>query len=223
MFKSGNNPEPGITLAINAASTAADSSVSATGFYQHPITSDELTAFGLDTKGAQYFADVFGGGNSPDEMWYTQPADSRWGDLYSDYPDVKPVVTNLSVQSATVREITSQPQIIATQTFSNNSSLPAHYNCGVTMDVATTTETNWSTTVSYDVTQTVSYEMSFLGAGVSGETSFSFSQEFGQGGSQSTSVTLGQSAGLDVNLDPGQSVIAELSVSQGTMIIDVVY
>lgn len=213
----------GITLAINAASKAENSSVTASGYFQHPITAAELTAFGLDAKGGAYFADVFGGGNSPDEMWYTQPADSRWGDLYSAYQNITPVVAMLTVQSATIKEITSAPQVIATQNFSNTSSSPANFNCGVTLEVSATAETNWSSTVSYDVTQTISYELSFLGSGAGGETSFSFSEQFGQGGSQSNSVTLGQSSGLDVTLQPGQSVVAELTVSQGTMLIDVVY
>lgn len=218
-----SNSAPGITLSINAASTQQNSSVIATGYVQHAVTSDDLAAFGLDTNGAQYFADVFGGGNSPDEMWWTQPANSRWGDLYAAYPQIKPPMATLSVQSATVTEITSTPQILASQTFTNNSSKPATMNCGVVMEVSTTAETSWSSTVTYEVSQSVSYEMSFLGSGASGETSFSFSQEFGQGGSTSNTSTLGQSTGLTVELTPGQSVIAELTASQGTMVIDVVY
>lgn len=223
MLRFGNSPAPGITLSINAASTVENSSLIATGYYQHPITTDEIVAFGLGTNGPSYFAAVFGGGNSPDQVWYTQPANSRWGDLYASYPQIIPVAATLSVQGATIREITSSPQIIAQQTFSNNSSHIGNYNCGVTMEVSTTAETSWSTTVGYDITQTISYELSFLGAGAGGETSFSFSQEFGEAGSQSNTVTLGQSTGLDVTLNPGESVVAELSVSQGTMTIDVVY
>lgn len=218
-----NNPEPGITLSINATSEQANSTVQASGYYQHPITTNELVAFGLATNGGNYFAAVYGGGNGPDELYYTQPTDCRWGDLYAHYPQVTPVVTTVSVQSATITEITSNPQIIATQQFVNSSSRPAEYDCGVTIDVATSVETNWSTTLSYDITQTVSYEMSFLGSGASGETSFSFSEEFGQGGSSSNTVTLGQNTGLEVTLDPHQSVTAELTVSQGTMNIEVVY
>lgn len=223
MSKFGNSPAPGITLSINAASTVENSSLIATGYYQHPITSNELTLFGLDSNGGSYFATAYGGGNAPDEMWYTQPANSRWGDLYADFPQILPVTATLSVQSATIREITSNPQIINRQTFTNTSTKGALFDCGVTMEVENTTETSWSSTVTYDITQTISYELSFMGAGAEGETSFSVSQEFGEGGSQSNSVTLGQSTGLSVFLEPGESVVAELTGSQGTMIIDVVY
>jgi hypothetical protein len=223
MLRFGASPEPGITLSINAAATVGESSLVATGYYQHPITSNELALFGLNAHGGNYFASVFGGGNAPDEMWYTQPANSRWGDLYSDYPDNLPVTATVSVASATIQDITSNPEIISSQTFSNESGKAGVFNCGVTMDVATSAETSWSRTVTYDVTQTVSYELSFLGAGAGGETSFSFSQQFGEGGTQSNSITLGQSSGLSVELEPGQSVVAELSVSQGTMTIEVVY
>ena len=212
---------PGITLYINAASTVENSSITALGYFQHPVTSSELAAFGLDN--GNYFAALFGGSNGPDQMWYTDPADSRWGNLYDAYPQISPVIATLSVQSATITEITSQPQIIAKQTFTNSLSTPVTVQAGTTMEVSTTSETNWSSSMSYEVGQTITYDLSFLGSGAGGETSFSFSEEFGQGGSQSNTSTLGQNMAVQVVLAGGETVVAELTASQGTMNVELVY
>ena len=93
----------------------------------------------------------------------------------------------------------------------------------ITNMVQQTTKTTWSTTKTVDVSQSIKYEVGFLGTGGGGETSFSFSREWGKGGENSKSVTVGSSAGVSVELDPNETVIAELSASRGVMKVRVRY
>jgi len=103
-----------------------------------------------------------------------------WNDLYTTYgwPQVQ---TLLAVQSATILGVTSTPSIVATQTFENSSSTPADFDCGITQEVVTTTESNWSDTSTVEIGQTISYEIGFLGSGAGGETSLNYSQAWETG------------------------------------------
>ncbi len=71
--------------------------------------------------------------------------------------------------------------------------------------------------------QKISYKVAFLGSGGGGETSLSYSESWGEGGSESKTITVGSSSGVDVTLKPGQSVIAELTASRGVMKVRVHY
>jgi len=51
----------------------------------------------------------------------------------------------------------------------------------------------------------------------------SFSHSWGQGGSESKSITVGSSAGVSIDLDPGEGVTAQLTASRGVMKVWIVY
>jgi hypothetical protein len=209
----------GITVQIVAGTTTSSSSVSASGSVQHIITDKEVQSFGIQDNAlkaaiAKYF------GKSPNDAYLH--SDTPWGDLYKTYgwPQVQTV---LSVANATVTGITSQPVIVAQQVFKNNSNKRGTFNVGISDSVSNTTESNWSTSNTIDVTQTVKYGISFLGMGGGGSTSMSYSRTWGQGGSESENVTVGSSQGVTVELDPGESVQALLTASRGVMKVRIVY
>lgn len=209
----------GIEISIKAGVDKATSSVSASGSVQHVITDTEKKTFGLedaDLKNAiaKYF------GKKPNDAYLHSK--TPWGDLYTKYgwPQVQTV---LVVDSAAVTGITSEPVIIATKTFTNDSTVPATFNAGISDQVSNTTESNWSETNTISVDQSFSYNVSFLGAGGGGETSMSYSHEWGQGGSESQSVTVGSDTGVSVLLQPGESVDAQLTASRGVMKVRIVY
>jgi len=209
----------GITVQIIAGTSASTSSVSASGSVQHIITDKEVQTFGIpDGKLKDAVAKYFG--KSPNDAYLH--SDTPWGDLYKTYgwPQVQTV---LNVASATVTGITSEPVIVAQQTFKNNSSVRGTFNVGISDTVTDTTESNWSTSNTIDVSQTVNYGISFLGSGGGGSTSMSYSRTWGQGGSQSKSVAVGSSQGVTVELDPGESVQALLTASRGVMKVRIVY
>ncbi len=209
----------GITVQIIAGTSASTSSVSASGSVQHIITDKEVQTFGIQDKNlkaavAKYF------GKSPNDAYLH--SETPWGDLYKTYgwPQVQTV---LNVVSATVTGITSEPVIVAQQTFKNNSSVRGTFNVGISDTVTDTTESNWTTSSTVDFSQTVEYGISFLGTGGGGSTSMSYSQTWGQGGSESKSVAVGSSQGVTVELDPGESVQALLTASRGVMKVRIVY
>ena len=67
------------------------------------------------------------------------------------------------------------------------------------------------------------YQVGFLGTGGGGSTSLSYTHSWGVGGEESKQITLGSTSGVSVTLQPGQSVLSELSASRGEMKIRVVY
>lgn len=208
-----------ITIGINAGPDAASSSVTATGSIQHIITDSERSAFNIQDAALKSAVNTYFG-SAPDDAYVCSP--TPWNDLYSTYgwPQVQ---TYLTVQSATILGVTSTPTILGKQSFQNTSNQTASFNCGITQEVGVTAETNWSNTSAVEIGQSISYGVSFLGAGAEGETSMSFSQTWEQGGSQSETVTLGMSSGVSVDLAPGQAVEAELTASRGTLTVQVVY
>lgn len=208
-----------ISISINAGSDAASSSVSVTGSVQHVITDSERTAFNIQDASLKNAVNSYFG-KAPDDAYVCSP--TPWGDLYQTYgwPQVQ---TFLTVQSATIIGVTSDPTILNTQTFKNTSSHPATFNCGITQEVSVSAETSWSETSAVEIGQSVSYGVSFLGAGAEGETTMNFSQTWEKGGSESETVTVGSSAGVSLELDPGQSVEAELTASKGVLTVQVVY
>ncbi|HWI66678.1 MAG TPA: hypothetical protein VNT75_33105 [Symbiobacteriaceae bacterium] len=209
----------GISISVRAGSDTSTSSVSASGSVQHIITDNERSTFGIkdaDLKKAveKYF------GKKPNDAYLHSP--TPWDDLYKTYgwPEVQVVLT---VKSATITGITSEPVIVATKNFANNSSKAATFDAAISDSVNNTTEHNWSQTNTIDVSQSFSYEISFLGSGGGGETSMSYSHSWGEGGSESQSVTVGSTSGVSVTLDPGESVTAELTASRGVMKVRIVY
>lgn len=209
----------GLTVSIVAGLTKDTSSVSVTGSTSHIITDNERNSFKLND---QQLKDAVGKyfGKNPNDAYLHSP--TPWNDLYKTYGWPQ-VLTNLRPVSAVITGISSNPTIVATQSFKNTSKIPGTFTAEVTQSVANTTETNWSQTNTIDVTQTINYGISFLGSGGGGSTSMSYSYAWGQGGSQSQTVTLGSSQGISVELQPGESVKAELTASQGTMNIRIVY
>jgi len=209
----------GITVQIVAGLTTSSSSVSASGSVQHIITDTEVNSFGVQDRNLKNAVGKYFGKN-PNDAYLHSP--TPWNDLYKTYgwPQVQTVLT---VASATITGITSQPVIVAQQTFKNNSNKQGTFNVGISDTVTDTVESNWSTTNSIDVTQTVEYGISFLGTGGGGSTSMSYNRTWGQGGSNSQSVAVGTSQGVTVVLDPGESVLAQLTASRRVMKVRIVY
>lgn len=208
-----------IALTINAAATAAGSSISSTGNDQHIISDSERNTFNIqDGNLKQAINTTFG--KAPNDAYLHSP--TPWNDLYTTYgwPQVQ---TTLSVQSATVIGFSSQATILSTKVFTNNSSHDATFNTGITDSVTNTAESNWTNANTVTASQTISYGINFLGTGGGGQSQFSYSRTWGKGGSESQAVTVGSESGVQVTLKPGESVKAVLSASRGELTVRVVY
>ena len=208
-----------IEIKINAGLDKETSSIQASGSVSHVITDLEKDTFKIqDYDLKQLVLKYFG--KKPNDAYLH--SDTPWGDLYKTYnwPQVK---VNLVVQKASILGITSEPQIVNTQKFSNNSSVKGNFNVAISQQVNNTSQSSWSSSDKISVGQKISYGIDFLGEGVKGETSLNYEHSWGQGGSESKSITIGTSSGVNVTLDPGESVLAELSASRGVMKVRIVY
>ncbi|RKZ83119.1 MAG: follicular epithelium yolk protein subunit [Candidatus Parabeggiatoa sp. nov. 1] len=203
----------GITVSLVAGQDASSSSVTATGSVQHIITDAERTTFGIGDNQLKEAVKAYFG-KRPNDAYLHSP--TPWNDLYRTYswPQVQMV---LVVQSAEILSITSEPVIVKTQEFVNDSSQTGEFNVNISDTVSNTVSSNWSTGGTLTVGQKFQYGVSFLGSGAKGETSLSYSQSWGIGGQKSQTITVGSTSGVAVSLKPCESLTAELSASRGVM------
>lgn len=151
-------------------------------------------------------------GKEPNDAYLREP--TTWG-LYNKYRWME-TQRCLFVQSVRLLESSAKPVIIATKEFINNSSVPATFNASIEQSVENTVSSSWETGGALSVGQKIHYQIGFLGTEGGGESSISYEQSWGIGGEKSRTVTVGTSAGVEVELQPGQSVIAELVATRGT-------
>ena len=183
------------------------------------ITDSERQLFGitdapLKNAVGRYF------GKNPNDAYVRSP--TPWNDLYKTY-GWDQVTTVLTVTSATITGVTSQPSIVAQKSLINNSPYNANFNAAIQDSVTNTVDTTWSQTFGFNFEQTFKYEVGFLGTGGGGETKFGFSAQFGSGGSQSTAVQVGSSSSVGVQLGPNQAVEAILTATRSVLKARITY
>jgi len=211
----------GIIVKLKAGQTASSSSVSVTGSLQHVVTDQESQDFGVAKDSAslknavgKYF------GKNPDNAYLKSP--TPWDDLYRTY-NWPQVITFLGVESYQILSVTSMPSVVSTQTFTNDSSHTASFDCAISTEVNDTVSFTDSSSTTVGFAQKVSYEFEFPGGKVGGETSFSLDHTVGHSETVSRSFTIGVKSGVTVPLAPHQSVVANLTANIGTMKARVVY
>lgn len=209
-----------IQLSIVAGPDYATSSVNASGSEQHIITEEERKTFGLSDKPlkdavAKYF------GKAPNDAFLHSP--TPWNDLYKTYgwPEVKTVVT---AARAEIRGITYQPTIVARKTLVNNSTKKAKFDANISQQVSNTATHSWSYSNSIQVGQKINYKVTIKKIfDLGGETSFSYTRTWGEGGSESRTTTVGSASGVSVELEPGEAVEARLIAMRGVMQVRIFY
>jgi hypothetical protein len=209
----------GIDIDIRAGLTTGTSNASASGSEQHIITDTEVSSFKISDGALKDAVGKYFGKNPNDAYLHS---DTPWGDLYKTYgwPQVQTV---LVVQSATITGITSEPVIVAQQSFKNTSSVKGTFNVGISQTVTDTATSSWTKTDTVTVGQKFTYKISFLGSGGGGETSLTYSHSWGETTTESKAITVGTTSGVSVALDPGQAVNAVLTASRGVMKVRLVY
>lgn len=196
------------------------SSVDVSGTIQHVITPNEIDSFSIGDANLKNAVGINFGKN-PTDAWLHSPTATK-EDLYEQY-NWEQVQTVLTVVSGTITGIISNPEIVSQQVLENQSEDRGEFKADISQSVSNTLESNWMNSNSIDVSQSISYQFNIAGSEVGGETSLSYSHTWGQGGSDSKTVTLGSEEGVSVQLDPGQSVLAELTATRGVMNIRIVY
>ena len=209
----------GLSVQIKAGTTPEASSIRVTGTVSHVITDSErqlfeITDAPLKNAVGKYF------GKIPNDAYVRSP--TPWNDLYKLY-GWDQVTTILTVNSATIVGVSSQPSIVDQTTFCNNSPISGTFNAAIQNSVTNTIEESWSKTYGISFDQTISYEVGFMGTKGGGETKFGFSAQFGSGGSRSTAMSVGSSNSVTIELGPNQAIEAVLSATRSVLKARITY
>ncbi|MBJ7222567.1 MULTISPECIES: MspA family porin [unclassified Brenneria] len=210
-----------MSIRINVTTSGEQSSIStsAVGVVRNIISDTERNTFQLNDNQLKRAFEITLG-RWPNDAFLRSP--TPWGDLYDRF-NWQQVQRTLRPRNIRVLSQTSRPEIVLTQDFINNSSVAGTFDASISQTVENTVTSTWSTGGALTVGHSVEYGINFLGTGVTGNSSISYTQEWGVGGSRSTSVTLGMQSGVTIPLGPGQAVTAELVATRGTMRIQVEY
>jgi hypothetical protein len=208
----------GLDVSISAGKTAGASSIHVSGTSSHVITSGEVGAFGLnDAKVRSAVEKYFG--KKPAGAWLKSPTTDH---LYNEY-GWKQVTVNLKATKAQILSVSSKPVILNHKTLENKSSKTATFDASITAGETQSSTSGWSSSETIKVSQSINYDIKFLGTGAGGSTSLDYTQGFGQSGSKTTSTTVGDKTGVSVTLKPGQKVVAELEAGRGSLKARVTY
>ncbi len=209
---------PAICSANNGFAVSFDldnRTVTASGSDVHVISDDEKKAFDV-TDGPLKDAVKAHFGKKPNEAYLH--SSTPWGDLYKKYhwPEVE---TTLTIKKAEVLSTNSKPVIVATAIFDNTKGSEAYtYHAKVWEQVSNTEEHTWSSSDSITVSQSVKYGTKF-----GGQTTASYTHEWGKSHTESQTINVGFETGVDVTVQPGQERVVNLSATLGTMTVRVTY
>ena len=159
---------------IRAGATIEDCIATVQGSSQELISANDnanTAKFGLNDDDTRKRLVEKSFGRWPDDLYLTSP--TPWNDLYNSY-GWQQVTTNLQVLSATVSSFKSSLQAVNTVTLHNSGSVEATFHADVSKTVSNTTSSSWSSENSVSVKQMFKCDISFLGTGGGGETSFSY-------------------------------------------------
>ena len=207
-----------IEIRVVAGENEAASSVEATGTEQHVITDTERTTFKLSDSQLKDAVEKYFG-RRPTDAYVRSP--TPWDDLYKTY-GWQQVTTILKVTNAQILGLETQPTIVKTQEFRNESSKRATFDVSISEQVQNSSSSTWSVGGELSIGQKITYGIDFIVKG-SGETSLNYSQNWGVGGTYSDSVTLGSTSGITVDLDPNEAVVVELTASRGSLRVKLDY
>ncbi len=209
-----------ISVIILAGTSFALSNVTTQGNMQHIIDEAEKINFKVANSDELTTACGKMTGRKPNDIYLISP--TPWGDLFRTYnwPQTETVI---KVKSAEITSISTQPEIIKTQSFKNQSKIPGTFNVSISDQVTNSTQSTWNNSQFVNFNQSINYGISFLGSGISGSSSFFYNNTWGQSKSESTNYTIGSTSGVTVVLQPGETVTSILSASRSKMNVQIVY
>lgn len=208
-----------IDIKIEASDNEAERSVDVSGTNVDIISDTERNTFQLSDNNLKNAIRAYFG-KRPDDAYVRSP--TPWGDLYSSY-NWPQVSRSLTPQRARILEVSSQPTIVLTQVFKNNSTKTATFKAMIQQQVQNTVSSTWSKGGELTIGQEINYGFDIKVASVTGKTSFSYTSKWGSSVTKTEAVTVGSESGVQITLEPNQSVTAELYATRGSMKIQVDY
>lgn len=153
----------------------------------------------------------------PRDVFLHDPT-GNWN-LFNQY-NWRPTTVVVSPVVANVLDVASEPIAVLTQTFTNDHpTLSANFNVQLTQQIQNTVRTSWSRTAQVGSTSSINFGVQGFGAG----GSITFGSTWGQASDVSETVVIGTAAGMQITLGPGESVVAELVATRGSIVVDIDY
>ena len=191
-----------------------NSFVNGNGMLENVITDPEQRLFRLEDqdirqslfrRNNRWPTDVFVRSNTP------------WGDLYRTY-NWRQVHRMTVVKNAEVLSFDTVPEIVSQTELVNNSSVVGTFSTDMSTSVQNTTSFGWNVQHGLTVGQSISY-----GITISGTTSIEYNHGWGNNGEVSETVTLSTGSSVNVELAPGQAIVAYLVANRGRARVRVTY
>ncbi|MXP09827.1 hypothetical protein [Pseudoblastomonas halimionae] len=209
--------DPAFSVKAQASLDQSQIKAIAEGSVSHPVTVAELEAFGLANKLRDSVEKNFG--EKPKVVYYKRDEDPF--ELFKKYAWM-PLQTKVTARDPKNIKVASDGEVVYNlNKFTNNGPNPATFHASATVQVETSMSESWSKSGSVSVDQSISYGLTALGLG--GETSFNFTSGWSSIKGFSDSTTLGETAGVEVPLNPGQSAYVVIKAQKGTLTMTVPY
>lgn len=210
----------GIEVHVNAGHDLAESAVQAIGAITRVVTAADAEAFKVNPTQLKAAFTKYHTWATCKAAYLKDPTGHP--QTYKSYnePEVQMV---LMPTGCRILDISKEPVIVKTAKFVNESGSKATFHVEISDQVTDSVTSSWSTGGQLTVEQAFQYGVTFLGTGGQGTTTVSYTQQWGVGGEHSKQVTVGSTTGVDVELEPGKGVIAELAATRGKMRVQVDY
>ncbi|CAB3232693.1 unnamed protein product [Arctia plantaginis] len=210
----------GIVIKIKLTKNGDDTTVEFLGEDLADITDKERALFKIDDEILKNETEKFIGKRCTNV--FLKPP-TPWGDVYKKY-GWDPVKRNIKPIEARVIGVNMKPVTVGSAEYVNShNSLVVPYNTSLTQQVNETVQHTWSTGGKFDVEQEITYEITFAENSVEGSTTMSYTSSWGEDTTKSRSVTLGTTSITMTEVPPGNSVVASLIATQGTVDIEIRY
>lgn len=207
-----------IQILIKPSLNQNDASVEVLGSSADIITEKERATFRIQDQPLKDAIQKYSGGR-PNDAYVHSP--TPWNDLYSRY-GWRQIERIVYPKSYKILGISSEPVIVKTEEFQNNSTVKAKYSSEISQTVEKVVSSTWSKSGEISMGQEITYSIGFGDAEIGGATRFSYTSSWGEETSKSETVTVG-SISVQVELEPGQRATATLSATRGSMTVEVLY
>ncbi len=154
----------------------------------------------------------------PDQTWARSPATWYKEDMFIKYGHT-PININLSFDSGRVVKSSTTPEAVQKTILKNDSSKRGTFHTDLTIQKTDTL----SSTFDQSSALTAEFKIGLEIVIVTVETSFRYTNTWGESHTTTKSKTLGSTAGVSIELDPGQAVEVSLIATRSLKTIEIVY
>ncbi|XP_028165632.1 spherulin-2A-like [Ostrinia furnacalis] len=212
-----------ISIVINAG--AANATFEFHGKIENDISNEDKDAFDITDDNLKRGVEALMG------AWPNYVSLGHWQDIYKQRKWTPVKITLKPIKGKVIR-ISSEPVIVSTHTLNNLFSNKATFKAGISTEVRNSITSSWFQSLSKTVGDQISFGINFkvpgangseLSGGISSTNSISFTSNWGVRSYKETSIAVGSSSEVLVDLEPGQEAVAVLSATKGSIEVQIDY